>query len=984
VRLLTYVDLPIVGALADCVSFGFGGTNAHGILESFDDSTIDSTSNASPSATDFRRPFTPFIFSAISEISLKASIRAYAAYLKDTSLVACDARDLAFTLRERRSVFRYRVAFSSRSIEELKVTMGSILEDQTSTIGTKAHSRQDGQNGAPKIFGIFTGQGAQYPRMGASLVEESPLACRIVEELEAYLLQLPEADRPSWSLKSELLASSSRVHEAAISQTLCTAIQILLVDLLRIANVRFNVVIGHSSGEIAAAYAAGYLTARNAIVIAYYRGLQCRRAASPNGNEKGAMLAVGTSLEDASELCQDEWFVGRVCVAACNSPSSVTLSGDENAIQQLSVVLNDEKKFNRRLRVGQAYHSSHMLPCSGPYMASLRRANVESRIPPAEHRCYWYSSVRDGRRLCLNQRLDSTYWVENLTSPVLYDRALSAALLDNETPDMILEVGAHPALEGPSSDVIHHTIKQNVPYHGCLNRDMDAISAMSSCLGSMWAHMDSKFMDLNKYEIEVSGRGNCSFKLIKDLPSYQWDHRIKYWHESRRSQRMRLRKPSNQLLGSETPESAPYHLRWKNVLIPKEITWLEGHQVQGQMVFPAAGYISTAFEAARFLAAGREIQLIELSDFRIHQAITFDGENSAVEVFIELSDISENKSSGLQSRFTYAAALGDHTSDLKLVAEGKMRMILKLPSFEILPRRAPATAHLIDVTSDRLYDFMESLGYNFSGPFRSLHKLKRKLGKATCELSMLPANTSNKSSFLFHPAEIDAGFQSIMLAYSYPGDDKLQTLHLPASIAKIRVNPALCMGKKVEDKGLSVDSGLDPVTSESGFSGHVNFYASGYSNAALQVQGLTFIPFAGAVSEQRNVFYKMEWVVAAPDGASAAHGIPVTQQDTDLLYVLSRIASYFLRKFDCEVPVDSPARMKPPLCHYLNYAHHMTGLLRSGKHKYAKYEWLTDTFDDVMSNITSCGYVFSNDRSSTSIALCSQKIGNSKANFWVL
>jgi acyl transferase domain-containing protein len=942
-------------ALADCNSFGFGGTNAHAILESHDPLTSSGTRKIPPSGSSSLRSFTPYVFSAMSETSLKDNLQAYVAHLDELTTTTHDTSDLAYTLRKHRSVFPYRASFSSRTIEDLKTDIQASLEDATSTYGIRAQARSGTGDPGHKILGVFTGQGAQYPRMGASLIEESPLAGQIVENLESYLSQLPEADRPSWSLKSELLASSSRVHEASISQPLCTAVQILLVDLLRTANVQFDVVIGHSSGEIAAAYASGYLTARDAIVIAFYRGLHSRQAASPNGDIKGAMLAVGASMDDATELCRDEWFAGRVCVAACNSPSSVTISGDEDAIEQLTVILDDEKKFNRRLKVDQAYHSSHMLPCAGPYIESLLRADIKPMIPSATERCRWYSSVHGGSLISPAEKLDSTYWVDNQTNPVLFSQALSTVLSDYGVFDLVLEVGAHPALKGPSSETIQHSIDRMIPYHGCLSRGKDAVVAMSSCLGFLWSHLDNNTVDLNNYEITVSGRGNDPFKLLKGLPSYQWNHQTKYWHESRRSQRMRLRKPSVPLLGDESPESAPHHLRWRNFLIPRELPWLEGHQVQGQIVFPAAGYISTALEAARQLAAGKEIRLIEITAFQIHQAITFDGDTSSVEVLIELSDITKDKLGALHSKFAYSGVIGGRDSDFRLVADGIVRVILDTASPDVLPKRAPATSHLIDVEPHRLYGFMESLGYNFRAQFRSLSKLRRKLGRASCEIiSVPPVDTGNGLPILLHPAEIDAAFQSIMLAYSYPGDDRLRNLHLPARLATIRVNPALCVANRGPGK-LSADSRLDHAKPSSGFSGHVNLYTPGCDSAALQVEGLEFVPFAGAMNEDRNVFYKMAWVHAAPDGASAAEGIPVTQEDTELLWVLSRIASFFLRRFDEDVPEDSPARTEVPLCHYLNYARHMTGLLRNGKHRYARAEWLTDTFEDVLLDVKEHG-----------------------------
>lgn len=243
-------------------SFGFGGLNGHCILEKFSGSSF-----AAPQGQETN--FTPVVFSAMSERSLRATLERYAAFLKSNSSI--NYQDLAYTLRQRRSIFPFRAAFTAGSIEELAAHIDAKLSDKDSTVGVRALQLNDSSR--PKILGVFTGQGAQYARMGAELIEKSPAAKRVVKELESHLASLPADERPTWSLEAELLAEpkKSRVGQAALSQPLCTAVQIMLVDLLRLANVQLDGVVGHSSGEIGAAYAAGFLTARDAIIVAYYR-----------------------------------------------------------------------------------------------------------------------------------------------------------------------------------------------------------------------------------------------------------------------------------------------------------------------------------------------------------------------------------------------------------------------------------------------------------------------------------------------------------------------------------------------------------------------------------------------------------------------------------------------------------------------------------------------------------------------------------------
>ncbi|PHH92954.1 hypothetical protein CDD83_3112 [Cordyceps sp. RAO-2017] len=736
----------------------------------------------------------------------------------------------------------------------------------------------------------------------------------------------------------------------------------MMVDVLAAANIRFDIVVGHSSGEIAAAYAAGYLSARDTILVAYFRGLHCKEAASPNGEEiRGAMLAAGTCLEDAKELCQSEEFDGRVVVAASNSPDSVTFSGDEDAIEELAIILEDEKKFHRRLRVDQAYHSGHMLPCAEPYAQSLRRAGVKAQQrdlgrPP----CTWFSSVHGGRPVdAAHDALGDEYWAQNMTQPVLFFEALSAAISTAPLAAAV-EVGPHPSLAGPAEQTIQQTLKEKLPYRGCLSRKTDARQGLAACLAFLWELLDpaAGVPALRQCQDAVDGREHPR-AVLKSLPPYPWKHDARYWQESRRSRCMRLRdEPFHPLLGNMVPDSATHALRWSNVLKASEMPWLEGHRVQGQIVFPAAGYVATAVEAARFLVPGPQrdgIRIIELSRFSIHNAIALDADDAGIEVHVELARVAATTSGCITACFSYSAALGAH---LELAAGGEVKVWLGEGALDLLPRRLPSPPHVIPVEPDRLYGFLASLEYSFSGPFRSLESIERKLGRASCVARKANAPSTASEKLLIHPAELDAAFQSVMLAYSYPGDDRLRLLHLPTSIETVRVNPAvLTSSGYVEDDYHDLCSTshapVEHAEPGAGFSGDVSLYTSSAreSGAAVQVKQIRFKPVGSGASYDRNVFYKMRWLPAKPDGKRAADKVPVTKQDEELRWVLSRIATFYLRQFDEIVPPDSLARQQSPNCHYLNYARHMTDLLRRGEHRWAREEWLNDSLQNVMDDI---------------------------------
>ncbi|CAG8974765.1 hypothetical protein HYALB_00000377 [Hymenoscyphus albidus] len=916
-------------------SFGFGGANAHAILESYDNSTPRTTASESTI-------YTPFVFSATSERSLKASLSSYSTFLENNT--SLNARDLAFTLRQRRSAFGYRAAITATSVDDLRSKVNAKLTEKEAPIGIRALPARSSK----KILGVFTGQGAQYARMGAELIEKSVVAGEIIDELERHLAQLPTEDRPAWSLRGEILADSSktRTGEAAISQPLCTAIQIMLVDLLRLANVNLDIVVGHSSGEIAAAYAAGVLSARDAIRVAYYRGLHLKSAASPNGASiKGVMLAVGTSMEDMNELCADETFTGRIGIAACNSSSSVTISGDEDAIAELQEILEDEKKFNRLLKVDKAYHSNHMLPCFSPYVASLQRCGVKAQTPSES--CTWVSSVYE-MQVDSSLQLSSTYWAENMTRPVLFSQALSKALKDGAEPDIILEIGPHPALKGPATTTISDVLEKELPYSGILSRGTDAVEASSNGFGFLWSYLSNASVNMDSYEKAMTGQE--AFSVIKDLPTYQWNHDQKYWHESRISRKMRLRKdPVHTLLGEASPDSATHSLSWRNLLRKSEMEWLSGHQVQSQTIFPAAGYISTATEASRFMAEEKPIKLIEIKDFIIHQAVVFQEDDSGVEVLISLAEITKTRPDCIIAKFTYSAALGAQPDDLTLAASGDIEISLGEPSPNLLPERKPTLPHMIDVEPEGFYGALAQIGYEFSGRFRSLSDLRRRHGKASCLIKM-PVPALGDETLLVHPAELDAAFQSVILAYSYPNDERIRSLHLPTIFQNIRINPSLCgTNGRTEDEFFPVDAAVSPPDGGKGIVGNVNLYNNSYSNIAIQVQGARLVPLGGATAiNDRRVFSKVHWVSNKPVGIEAACDTLVTPTHTNTVAALERISTFYLRRFDKLVPENDPLRTTRPTSCYLNFARHVTKLVESGKHPYATKAWLGDTLEDIL------------------------------------
>lgn len=780
--------------------------------------------------------------------------------------------------------------------------------------------------------------------MGVELLKSSKVASQVIERLETRLLQLPIADRPQWSLMQELEKepSSSRISEATLSQPLCTAVQILQVDLLRAADINFDAVVGHSSGEIAAAYAAGFISAEDAICIAYYRGLHSRLASGPDG-KPGAMMAIGTSAENMQELCDDPDFQGRACIAAVNSPVSVTVSGDRDAIEELKVILDDEKKFVRLLKVDKAYHSHHMLPCSEAYLNSMAALNMHV---DNGGRSTWFSSVLNGEDMSgRHELLKGTYWDSNMLSPVLFEKAITNAYAVFGPFDCALEVGPHPALKGPALQTIQEMSGSELPYTGLFRRNASAVVSVAEGLGYVWSCLGKDAIDLQNYDRYVSGDSPC--RLVKGLPTYAWDY-DEYWNESRYAKAIRLRPgPVHELLGHMTPDSNEQDMRWRHVLKPIEIPWLLGHRLQNEIVFPAAGYVVTALEAAMAMCKQKRVSasLIELSDVEFGRALVFAVDDSNVEVVTSLAGIVRLGPGLIEANFRYHAADGKVDSSLNLMATAQVHISLGEPLNEALPARAPKPPNLLKVRSDDFYAASRDLEYQWAGPFAALDNLERKLGATVGTLNIV-----EPSGLLLHPALLDAAFQGVLLAYSFPDDGQLWTIHVPRKIERLAVNPSLCARETGKGRPLSFASSHHPETVR--MIGNVDIFPSDpdLENAIIQVEGLECFPLSQAsAQDDKEAFATVVWDVAAPDPQLAiATDSPVTEEERELAEQLERMAGFSVRKLVREAPGDHSSLVEMPYAR-LRFATEVISSARAGHLSLWRPEWENDTYEQLIS-----------------------------------
>lgn len=451
------------------------------------------------------------------------------------------------------------------------------------------------------------------------------------------------------------------MNDVRFSMPLSCAVQLALVKLLRDFGVLPSAVTGHSSGEVAAAFAAGALSLREAMACTYFRGLINAEHIAATGDDdamQGGMMAVGLGPSDLAPYL-DNTRSGRVTIACINSPSSVTLSGDLAGIEELKTRFDEAHIFCRTLRVQAAFHSHHMLPLQDQYLAALQEHMGTQTKTGSTSRTFSdgvrFVSPVTGDIVQDPCQLGPQHWVENMIQPVQFAQALRQTVLgpdDQQLVDVIVEIGPHGALAGP----IRQTLKSepllkilDIAYGSCLARGKNAVQTIQEVAGFLM----ERGCPVSTSRLNFP-HGTQGLQVVTGLPSYPWNHSQRFWCESKMSVDHMLRKHApHDLLGVRSPGTSDGVPIWRHVIRTTELPWLRDHVVQGNIVYPASGFIAMAIEAMRQLHKPEDglISGYRLSDVDVLKAVVVPENSEAVEVQLFLEPVNENSLRGEQRRF---------------------------------------------------------------------------------------------------------------------------------------------------------------------------------------------------------------------------------------------------------------------------------------------------------------------------------------------
>lgn len=795
---------------------------------------------------------------------------------------------LAYTL-EKQTLHNHRIALNACDLDDLISQLNSFAHVPVPRREKKKNSR---------IAFVFSGQGAQYAQMGYELLKSYPTFFRSIKQAREQLARLGCA----WDLMNELslTKNDSRVNEPAFSQPMSTAIQLALIDVLIELGASPCAVMGHSSGEISAAYAAKAISLESAMTIAYFRGLLTSELMKGNVANTGAMIAVGSSSDMVDQyIGKVGTKFGRMNIACYNSPSSVTVSGDNNAVNELKAILDFDGIFNRKLMTnGAAYHSHQMKLIEREYAVALDELSLGSISSSVR----MFSSVT-GKDLDEGTRLDGKYWVKNLLSPVLFSQALSEMCqseYDGVAIDTIIEIGPHSQLEGP----VKQTLKtlpephKSIAYTHTLKRNKDAEESLLQCFG---------FVHIQNGSVNIHDLNECKQfpSQLPDLPPYPFDHDRTYWHESRISKDYRHRKHlPHELLGNLSLDVNPLEPRWRRFLSLNESPWLRSHIVQGQVTFPAAGYITMAAQAIKqnVYAKNHSIKVgaVRFRNINIGNALVLSEDMGDLEITLSLRPQARTarESSDVWSEFRIFTVNSEqkwteHCRGL-IQAETEQTDHLAL-SPEDIPWIDLQCTH--QDTAQKFYHVSHGLGLEWKAPFNNLSSIRTSQSSsiATVETPEIDESSGGMGD-LMHPAFLDAslfhGILSILFLRKNP-----QSTHVPSFIKQLRItnrpttsNTKLkCTSQRQEDSQL--------------FDVLVQDHSGPAAKTSLEAEGIRMTCLPGAVVNQsrRELCHGIDWVTYTDSWSlqnrkqlSTAVAPPGSIATVDC--VLEKLALYYIQK----------------------------------------------------------------------------------------
>lgn len=691
-------DQPLVAGVN---SFGFGGANAHVLLQEYKRGKAKATKGTT-------EILPPLFLSARSDAALRALAECHAALLFDKNW--SDYYDIAYADAYRRDRLEKRLALVAGSPAEAaeklaKYAQGDMPDD---IVLEDALVQQGG------IAFVYSGNGAQWVGMGLRLLAESSRFAELLSEINARIQPVA-----GFCILTELQAKedASRLNDTVVAQPLLFSIQVAITQLLKEQGIEPSIVTGHSVGEVAAAWAAGALDLDAAI-----RVIVARSQAQGETRGTGRMAAVGISEAAMQSVLAEMGSQIDVAIAGINSHNNITISGSFSALQRIHSQLTAKGIFFRFLDLDYSFHSSHMEPIHERLLESL-----DGLQPRASHHITYVSTVTGG--VLPGEQLDSLYWWKNVREPVRFSDAITnVGALGCR---IFIEIGPHAILQRYISEGLAGAeIKGRVL--PTLRKEADGWNQLVQAI--LRVHLLVEKANLG---IFFPQKG-----LHVHLPNYPWQ-RDHYWHPRTCESLLAIdRRRLHPLLGWKIPEN---NYSWENIVDPVIFPWLADHKVGSAIVFPGAAYAEMALAAACEWRGGDRLTF---EDLEIIAPMVFNGEHARVVRFnLQVRDGSFQ----IKSRQRLSE------DEWSLHAAGRLLEVagsLPAPRLVSMPVKAEKINKAVH------YRLAAELGLDYGPAFQGLREVDVSENCLTAEI-IWPTGL-DKEGYLIHPALLDVCFQSLI------------------------------------------------------------------------------------------------------------------------------------------------------------------------------------------------------------------------------
>ncbi|HEY7414662.1 MAG TPA: type I polyketide synthase [Ktedonobacteraceae bacterium] len=741
--------------LAGVSSFGIAGTNAHLVVEEAPPLPLKADTVRSPHISAHLLPLSAHTSDALKNIAHRYQVLMAGQNGSDHLF-----HDICYTAAARKAHHDHRLAVIGHSAEEISGKLEAFLRGETGIdivsgrrIGSRLH----------KIVWIFPGQGSQWLGMGRDLLEQEPVFRETLERCDQIMREFVD-----WSLLDQLQAekAQSRLDEVDIVQPVIFAIQVALAALWRSWGIEPDAVVGHSMGEVAAAYVAGTLNLHDAAWIICGRSSLLKRTSN-----RGAMAAVELSLEQARLVISD--YRDRVSIAVSNSPNSTVLSGEPTTLIEILAMLERQGIFGRLVNVNVASHS--------PQMDALRDDLLDllAHIQPGPSSIPIYSTVT--AKASNGAEFDAYYWVKNLREPVLFLNSVQQ-LLENDF-DIFIEMSPHPLLVGAIKQTMQHMERTGTAL-ASLRREDDGHVALLRALGGLYTL--GYPVDWDKVCL-VKGRHVA-------LPTYPWQ-RERFWNphlEGSMIYSTQVYTGAGQRHGAHTAhpllgpslQSAlhPGTYYWETTLDIKRLPFLHDHSIYGTVVLPSTAYIEMALAAATEVFGNKSgTYEFGLEDMRLQKALFFPKDTpQMVQIILTLE---ETGKASLQI-FCSQPATNQRPTSWILHASVIIHIGQIQPSTEAVQCIQPQQEWNYIASYTTHYQRLRRRGIEHGPLFQGIAHIWQYHEEALAQITIPEELTSELHTYQFHPALLDICLQAIM---SLLPEDTDEDTYVPVSVKWIKL-----------------------------------------------------------------------------------------------------------------------------------------------------------------------------------------------------